>query len=218
MAAYDLEEQEQISEIKAFWEKYGKLITGLAVAAAVASVSWQGWQWYQRKQASEAAMLYAVVQRAAAEHNPQKVREAAGQILEKYNGTAYADLAALTSGKAQAEAGDLKNARAHLGWAAEHANDPALRDLARLRLAAVLLDDKAYDEALKQLSTAPSSEAFAPRFDDLRGDVLMAQNKPAEAKAAYKAAGDKLAASSQEGAAGLKELIQAKLESLGGAQ
>ncbi|NTV09917.1 MAG: tetratricopeptide repeat protein, partial [Zoogloea sp.] len=165
----------------------------------------------------EASALYVEVQRAAAEHNPQRAREAAGQIIEKYSGTVYADLAALVSAKVQAEGGDLKNARTQLGWAAEHGRDAALRDLARLRLAAVLLDDKAYDEALKQLAE-PSSEAFAARFDDLKGDVLMAQNKPADAKAAYKSAVGKLAASTDEGAAGLKELIQAKLESLGGAQ
>ncbi len=135
MAAYDLEEQEQISQIKAWWETYGNLVTGVALVAAVAAVGWQGWTWYQGKQSGEASVLYAAVQKAAAENKPQQVREAAGMLIEKYSGTAYADLGALLASRVQADAGDLKNARAQLGWAAEKANDPVLRELARLRLA-----------------------------------------------------------------------------------
>jgi predicted negative regulator of RcsB-dependent stress response len=126
MAAFDLEEQEQISQIKGWWEQFGTLVTGAAVAAALASVGWQGWQWYQGKQTAEASALYAVLQKAASEKNTQKSREAAGALIEKYNGTAYADMAALLSAKVQAEAGDLKNARVPLAWAATKASDPAL--------------------------------------------------------------------------------------------
>ena len=72
----------------------------------------------------------------------------------------------------------MKTAQAQLAWAAENAKDEP-RDLARLRLAAVLLDEKAYDEALKQLAAEPP--AFAARFDELKGDVLAAQGKKPEA-------------------------------------
>ena len=137
MAAFDLEEQEQISQIKGWWEQYGTLVTGLAVAVALASVGWQGWQWYQGKQSAEASALYGVLQKAASEKNAQKAREAAGTLLEKYNGTAYADMAALLSAKVQADAGDLKNARVPLAWAATKANDPALREIAQAKLDAV---------------------------------------------------------------------------------
>ena len=77
MAAFDLEEQEQISQIKGWWEQFGTLVTGAAVAAALASVGWQGWQWYQGKQSAEASALYGVLQKAASERNTQKAREAA---------------------------------------------------------------------------------------------------------------------------------------------
>ena len=184
MAAFDLEEQEQISQIKGWWEQYGKLVTTLAVVAALASVGWQGWNWHKGKQAAEASVLYDQLQSAAAERNAPKVREIAGSLLEKYSGTAYADLAALLSAKIQAEAGDLKNARVRLAWAAGNASDPALRDLARLRLASVMLDDKAYDEALAQLQAAPD-ESLTARFADLKGDILVAQGKKEDARAAY---------------------------------
>lgn len=217
MAAFDLEEQEQISQIKGWWEQYGKLVTTLAVAAALASVGWQGWNWYQGKQGAEASALYDVVQKAAAQRNAQKAREAAGLLIEKYSGTAYADMAALLSAKVQSEAGDLKNARVPLAWAAEKANDPALRGLARLRLATVMLDDKAYDEALAQVQTPPD-ESFAARYADLKGDILVAKGKPDEARAAYKAAVDALGSGTKIEAVTLREIAQAKLDAVGGAQ
>lgn len=213
MAVYDLEEQEQLSEIKAWWERYGRLVTTVAVAAALASVGWQAWQWHQRKQSLEAADLYATVQRAQGAKDAVKAREAAGQIIEKFGGSYYADLAALLSAQVQLEAGDAKNARAQLGWAAEKANDPALRELARLRLAAVLFDENALDEALAQLALQPS-EALRARYADLKGDILAAQGKNDEARAAYQAA----VAALTEDESPLQNLITLKLEALGGAQ
>ena len=217
MAAFDLEEQEQISQIKGWWEQYGTLVTGLAVAVALASVGWQGWQWYQGKQSAEASALYGVLQKAASEKNAQKAREAAGTLLEKYNGTAYADMAALLSAKVQADAGDLKNARVPLAWAATKANDPALRELARLRLATVLFDDKAYDEALAQLQ-APTDESLVARFADLKGDILLAQGKREEAKAAYKAVVADLEKATKGDSAARREIAPAQLDAVGGAQ
>ena len=217
MAAFDLEEQEQISQIKGWWEQFGTLVTGVAVAAAIASVGWQGWQWYQGKQSAEASALYGVLQKAASERNTQKARVAAGTLLEKYNGTAYADMAALLSAKVQAEAGDLKNARVPLAWAASNASDPALRELARLRLATVMFDDKAYDEALAQLQ-APTDESLVARFADLKGDILLAQGKREEARAAYKAVVTALETTTKSESAALREIAQAKLDAVGGAQ
>ncbi|MBK7848043.1 MAG: tetratricopeptide repeat protein [Zoogloea sp.] len=214
MAAFDLEEQEQISQIKGWWEQYGTVVTAVAVVAALASVGWQGWSWYRGKQGAEASALYGVVQQAAAERNAQKAREAAGTIIEKYSGTPYANLAALMSAKVQSDVGDLKNARVPLAWAAEKANDPALRSLARLRLASVLLDEKAYDEALAQVQ-APVDADMAARFADLKGDILVAKGKPEEARAAYKEAVDALAGATKSEASALREIAQAKLDAVG---
>lgn len=216
MAVYDLEEQEQLSELKAWWGQYGNLVTALAVIAAVASVGWQGWQWYQGKQAAEASALYAVVQQAVAKGDAVKAREAAGQIFEQHGGSAYADIAALLSAKAQVAAGDLKNAQAQLTRAVEHGHDPALRDLARLRLATVLLDQNQPAEALAQLSGEPAAD-FKARFADVRGDILAAQGKPDEARAAYQAAIDAIQPTDRE-LAPLRELGALKLEALGGAR
>ena len=220
MATYDLEEQEQISELKTWWKMYGNLVTAVLLAVSAGAVGWQAWSWYQRTQAAEASVIYAAVQKGAMERDPKRVREAAGELTEKYPGTAYAAMAALPSARMQIDAGDLKTARAQLQWVAEKARDRDLRDLGRLRLAHVLFDDKALDEALKLLADEPVP-AFAARFGELKGDILVAQGKHAEAKAAYQAALAKQdAAEKDAGSQGGREtqyrdLLQLKLDSLG---
>ncbi|MBL8438965.1 MAG: tetratricopeptide repeat protein [Zoogloeaceae bacterium] len=213
MAVYDLEEQEQLSELKAWWARWGTLITTAAVALALIAVGWQGWQWYQTKSSAEASVLYAGVQRAAAQGDATKARELAGQIFEQYGRTAYGDLAALVSGKAQFDAGDLKNAEAQLSWAVEHGRDPALRDLARMRLAVVLIDQGRAEAALQQLAAEPRP-AFKAGFADVRGDALAAQGKKTEARAAYQAAMDALDPNDPTDSA-LRQLIKMKHDVLG---
>lgn len=221
MAVYDLEEQEQISELKTWWRMYGNLVTAALLAVSAAVVGWQAWNWYQGKQTAEASGIYVAVQKGVMERDAKRVREAAGELTEKYPGTAYAAMAALTSARMQFDAGDLKTARAQLQWVAEKVRDKDLRDLGRLRLAHVLFDDQALDEALKLLAGEPVVPAFAARYDELRGDILVAQNKNAEARSAYQAALTKQdaidkAAGSQSGReTQYRVLLQMKLDSLG---
>lgn len=212
MAHYDLEEQEQIDTLKTWWKMYGNLVTGVVVAGSLAVIGWQGWNWYQRSQAAQASAIYGVLEQAVAARDAQKVKAAAGELAEKFGGTTYAALGALVAARQSFEAGDLKTARAQLTWAAENGEDE-IRDLARLRLASVLLDEKAYDEALKQLETAHAA-AFAARFLELKGDVLVAAGKKPEARAAYQAALDKGEVREGRGGAG-RELLRQKLDSLG---
>lgn len=223
MATYDLEEQEQIAQMKAWWQQYGTLLTGLVTAASIGIVGWQGWNWYQRSQAAQASQVYSVMQKAVLDNDAQRIKAASGELLEKYPGTAYAPLAALTAAKVTYAAGDVKTARLQLLWVVEHGKNE-LRDLARLRLASVLLDDQAYDEALKQLDGG-SSAGFVVRFQDTRGDILDAQGKTAEARAAYQAAlarldeaepGGKNTLQDRQANAAYRESLQLKLDALGG--
>jgi predicted negative regulator of RcsB-dependent stress response len=209
MAHYDLEEQEQIDSLKTWWKMYGNLVSGVVVAASLAVIGWQGWNWYQRNQAAQAAAVYSVLEQAVAARDAQRVKVAAGELTEKYGRTAYAALGALVSARQSFDAGDLKTARAQLAWVADNASDE-LRDIARLRLVSVLLDEKDFGEAMKQLD-APRAPAFEASFLELKGDVLAAEGKRPEARAAYKAALDK--GESRAGAG--RELLRQKLDSLG---
>ena len=210
MSTYDLEEQEKLAELKAFWKQYGNLIV-LAVAAAVAIFAgYRAWHWYQGSQSTQASAVYGELQKAVSANDGKKVRDLSGTLIEQYPRSVYALLGALISAKAHFAAGDLKTARAQLAWAVENARDPGVQAVARLRLANVLIDERAHDEALKVLAVK-LEPAFEPLFEDVRGDVLAAQGKPAEAKAAYRSALAKL----KPGDDAARELIQLKLDGLG---
>jgi predicted negative regulator of RcsB-dependent stress response len=224
MATYDLEEQEQLDEIKVWWKQYGNLVVSLLTAASIGVIAWQVWNWYQRNQTAQASMVYSVLQKSVLEKDSQRAKAASGELLEKFGGTAYAPLGALISAKAMFDAGDNKTAKVQLAWVVDHGKDE-LRDLARLRLATVLLDEKAYDEALKQLDGSVSA-GFATRFAESRGDVLNAQGKKSEARTAYQAALAKLDEADKTGKgknslqdkqanAPYREMLQQKLDSLG---
>ena len=223
MAAYDLEEQEQIAEIKAWWKQYGNRLVNVATAVALVVLAWQGWNWYQRNQAAQASVVYGALQKAVQEKDTQRIKAASGELLEKFGGSSYAALGALASAKAMVEAGDAQTAKAQLLWASENARDE-LRDVARLRAAAVLLDEKAYDQALAQLDRA-SSTAFDVRFLDMRGDILAAQGKKTDAASAYRTALTRMDESKSDGTgpgwqdeanAVFRQLIEQKVDALGG--
>jgi len=210
--AYDLEEQEQIETLKSWWKQYGNLITWLLIAALGAYAAWSGWNYYQRSQAAQAGQLYDEINRAVAAKDTARVLRGAADMREKFSRTAYAEMAALTAAKAAFDANDLNGAKAQLQWVVDSGRDEEYRALARIRLAGVLLDEKAYDEGLKVLS-ADVPVAFAGALADRRGDLLMAQNKVAEARAAYQEALQKSDAKSPG-----RQLIQLKLDAIGGAK
>ncbi len=218
MAVYDLEEQEQLDELKTWWKMHGGLVTTAVTIVAVALAAWQGWNWYQRDQSLQASVLYSGVEKAVVAKDAKQARQLAGEIIDKYPRTTYAALGALLSAKVQVEAGESKSAQAQLLWAADNARDDPMRDLARLRLAAILLDEKSYDEALKQLAVAPQP-AFAPRFGELKGDILLVQGKKADALTAYQSALTALEAIRKEDTApphgAYQELLKLKLEAAG---
>jgi predicted negative regulator of RcsB-dependent stress response len=210
MATYDLDEQERLDELKAWWKRWGNLLmVGLAVLIAAAA-GWRYWQNHNVAQSLEAAAVYEKLTQSLAANDTKVAREAGAMLIDQYKGTAYAPRAALLLAKLNVGAKDLKSAQTQLQWAVDNSKEPAVRDLARLRLAAVLFDQQQHDAALKTLS-ATHSDAFAFRFQDLRGDVLLAQGKPAEARAAYQAALGKMADDNP-----YRNIVELKLDALGG--
>ncbi len=213
MSAYDLEEQEQLAALKAWWKDNGSMVLTAVTVVLIVLAGWRGWDYYQRNQALQASILYDAVQKGAQANDLKLVRESSGAILEQYPRTTYAAMAALVSAKALFQGGDLKTAHAQLAWVVENAKDAALQDIARLRLATVMLDEKAYDNALKTLD-AKHGEAFDALYLATRGDVLVAQGKKEDARAAYKSALEKAAAT--DGA--LRASVQLRLDALGSAK
>ncbi|MDB5998909.1 MAG: hypothetical protein JWP52_608, partial [Rhizobacter sp.] len=206
-----IEEQEQIDQLKAFWQRYGNLITWVVIAALAAYAAWTGWNWWQRDQAIKASAMYSALDEAVRASDVDRATQVFSDLKERYPNTPFAEQAALQAAKLQADKGKLDAARASLAWASDNALETEYRTIARLRLAGLLLDEKKYDEALKQLDGA-TAEGFAALVNDRRGDVLLAQGKKDEAKAAYQKAW-----AAMDPAVDYRHLIEGKLTSLGAA-
>jgi predicted negative regulator of RcsB-dependent stress response len=207
--ALDLEEQEQLDAFKAWWKAHGNKVIAAVAVFVVGVAGFQFWSGYQQRQTREAGALFQTLVRELGAGDAKKIRAVAGELIDKYPRTPYALDAALIAAKANYEAGDLKSAKSQLQWVIEHAKDAPSQDLARLYLSGVLLDEKNYDEALKLLE-AKHDAAFESLYSDRKGDVLALQGKADAARAAYRAALDKLPKDSAA-----RPVIEIKLDALG---
>lgn len=208
--AYDHAEQEQLASLKSWWSQYGNLITWVLILALAAYAAWNGWNYYQRNQAAEAAHLYEELQQAAEAQDKEKVLRVASDVQERYTRTAYAQMSALAAAKMAFDSSDYQAAKTQLQWVIDHGRDDAYKAVAKVRLAGILLDEKAYEEGLKVLS-GDFPEQFAGVVEDRKGDILVAQNKLDEARAAYQSAIDKTDARNPG-----RQLMQIKLDAIGG--
>lgn len=205
----DLEEQEQLDELKHFWKQYGNPITWVLIVVLAGVASWNGWNYWQRTQAAQASVLFDEVERAIQSGEAARVERALTDIRDKFGRTTFAQQAQLLGARFLHENGKPEVARSALTWVADKASDDGYQAIARLRLAAVLLDTKQYDDALARLA-APFPAAFTALAADRRGDVLAAQGKSAEALAAYQAAYAGLDARSE-----YRRMVEVKLNALG---
>ncbi|MDN3923026.1 YfgM family protein [Roseateles violae] len=205
----DLEEQEQLDQLKAFWKQWGNLITWVLTLVLAAYAGWMGWNWWQRDQAAKAAAMYEELDRAVQAGDADRAGAVFGDLKERYARTGYAAQGALQTAKLQFDKGQADKARASLAWVTENGSEDEYRELARLRLAGLQLDAKQYDEAAKTLDGIKSAD-FAALVADRRGDLAMLQGKPEQARAEYQKA---LAA--MDKAVDYRRLIEAKLAALG---
>jgi predicted negative regulator of RcsB-dependent stress response len=209
MAVYDLEEQDQLDDLKAWWSHWGNTVATVLVIACLALAALQGWRWWTARKAEDAAVLFNAVSLAARANDVAKAKDATAQLTDKFAGNGYAPRAAFVVAKMQFDAGDTASARTQLQWVVDHADEQELKEIARYRLAELMLNDKQYDDALKMLD-AKHGEPFAGLYADLRGDAHSAAGRTAEARTAYQVALTKLDAKSQ-----YRSYVQVKLESLG---
>lgn len=212
MATYDLEEQEKLEELKAWWKQYGTLIVTSITLALIIIAAMRGWDAYQRSQSVEANAVYTRLIQATQADEASKVTELSTLMREDYTRTVYASLGAFVAAKYHVEQGEGAAARAELAWVVENGRDNQLKALARVRLAQVLLDTQAYDEALKLLE-GEHPGAFQAQFAETRGDIYALQGKNGEARSAYQAA----LAATPPGERTTRELLQFKLDNLGAA-
>jgi predicted negative regulator of RcsB-dependent stress response len=205
----DLEEQEQLDELKHFWKRYGNVISWVLIAVFGAVAAWNGYQYWQRSQAAQAAVMYDEVERVALAGDLPKLERVMSDMKERFGRTAYTEQAALLAARIYHEKGNLAASKAALAWVAAEASDEGYKAVAKLRLAGILLEAQSYDEALKQLSGDVPKD-FAALAADRRGDILAAQGKKDAAKEQYQTA-YKLFDERAE----YRRLVEVKLNALG---
>lgn len=205
----DLEEQEQLDQLKAFWKQYGNLISSALIVVFGTIAAYNGYQYWQRSKAAQASTMYDEVERAAQSGDVAKLDRAFSDMKDKFGNTSYAQQAGLLAAKQFQDKGNADSAKAALTWVAGNATDDSYKAIARLRLAAVLFETKAYDEALKQVDGSFPKE-FTGLVADRRGDILSAQGKKIEARAEYEKAYKTLDERTE-----YRRLVEVKLNSLG---
>lgn len=207
----DLQEQEQLDALKAFWKKQGNLITWTLILVLGGFAAWNGWNYWQREQALKAGAMFEELDRAAAAGDAEKTARVFSDMQQRFPKVPITQQGGLTAAKLQVDKGQGDAAKASLTWVAENGAEEEMRTIARLRLAAVLADAKQFDEALKVLDAAKSPE-FTALVADRRGDVWIAQGKTDEARAAWQAA-----YAAMDPKVEYRRLVDAKLTSIGAA-
>ena len=205
----DLEEQEQLDQLKHFWNQYGNLITGLLIVVLGAVAAWNGYHYWQRSQAAQSAAMFDEMSRSVAAGDMAMAQRTFSDMKERYASATYTQQAALALARRASDKGDNDTAKAALQWVVDKSGDEGYASIARLRLANMFLDAKDYAQSLVLLDGV-KDEAFAALVADRKGDIFAVQDKRSEAKAAYLQAYQKLEERSQ-----YRRVVQVKLNALG---
>jgi predicted negative regulator of RcsB-dependent stress response len=205
----DLEEQEQLDELKHFWKTYGNLITWILIAVLGTFAAWNTYQYWQRSRASQAAALYDEFERTAVAGDMARMERAWGDMKDRFGSTTYAQQAALLASKVWFDSDKPDAAKDALRWVIDKSDDEGYRAIARLRLATILIGQKAYDEAAKELAASVPKD-FEPLVADRKGDLASIQGKKADAISEYQKAVRLL-----DGKADYRRLVEVKLIALG---
>jgi len=184
MNEYETEEQ-QVEALKKWWKENGtSLIVGLFVGVSVLF----GWRYYMNQksvhsvQASD--MYMQVMQNVALKTIDDKTTDLNNQLINDYADTPYAALSSLALAKYEYEKGDVEAAVTQLELAKKHANDDITKQIANLRLAGLLIEQKKYEDALALLNTSHDA-AYDAQYEELKGDLFMAKGDIAQARIAY---------------------------------
>ena len=205
----DLEEQEQLDQLKHFWNTWGTLISSVLIVVFGSVAAWNGYQFWQNRQGTQASALFDAIETAVQAGDQPRIQQAFSDIQDKYATTVQAGQAALLIAKMQSDQGNADAAKAALEWVVEHTTDDGYKSLARLRLVSLLIEQKSYDEAVQRLS-----EKFPGEFEavaaDRKGDILMLQGKKQDAVVEYT-----LAYKSFSEGIEYRRLVEVKLNALG---
>ncbi len=185
--AEHITEEQQVEAIKKWWKENGKAVIAGLVIGFAALFGWRYWSEHREEQAQAASDLYAQTLAQLQQGKTEEGAMRAGKVAEQYQGTVYGPLARLALAKAAVQAGDTAGARKHLESAMNNAEPEALRHVARLRLARLLIADGELDAALALLDQAEPG-AFEALYRESKGDIYLARGERQRASELYRAA------------------------------
>ena len=201
------DDEAQAEQLKTWWkENWMALAAGLVIGLG-AIFGWEGWQNHQQRRAADASQMYETLKQALADDKLDVAKPIADKLVADFANTPYAAGAQLRLAAAEVKADDLEGAAKSLQWVREHADDAGLQQVAQLRSARVLWQQGKLDEALKALDGGAGE--FAPLFDELKGDIKLAQGDRSGARSAYEKA---FAATPEDQPS--RQLLQRKLDDL----
>ncbi|WP_456416157.1 YfgM family protein [Thiolapillus sp.] len=206
MSSYQTEE-EQVEAIKKWWKDNGKSVIGGVVLGLAVVGGGKGWLEYQRVQAENASANFEGFSQAAFSGDLETAEQRGKTLLDEYKGSAYAMFAAFELAQLHYQAGDKDKARVNLQWVLDNARQEAISQLAKIRLARLMLDMEAYDDAAR-LTANPAEDAYQGEFLSIQGEVKLAQGDWEAARAAF--------ARALEIGVSNPSLIRMKLMELGG--
>lgn len=209
MAHLDLHERERVNALKYFWRDYGKYVVGILVVVGIAYVSNVLWVLNSKKQAAEAAVIYAKFTNAIDAKKLTTVFELTNKLEHDFPKVEYAAYASLWAAKVAYTNQNLNLAIQYLKWIIINARDKGVVSLAKLRLADVYIDQKKFNVALDLLK-AKADPAFEPLYIAKRGDVYMANGDMNRARTVYKEA-----LQGSVGDQAITQMVQLKLDVLG---
>ncbi len=201
-------DDEQVERIKKWWSDNGTSVVAGLVIGIGGLMGWRYFVDYKANVAAEASAHFATMISAIESNKNDQAIDEAFKILDGYSSTAYADLARLSLAKVYVEAAEFDKAEQQLQALVDSRPDTALEMLTRKRLSAVLLQQGKLDQSLEALDVAFPKE-FAASFEELKGDILIAQGNTSGAREAYQRA--KLAQPS----AASPQFLQQKIDDLG---
>ncbi len=183
MVDVNLSEEEQVEALKKWWKENGKSVVAGIVIGLGGVFGWQYWSQHQQQVAEQASLQFEQLTDSVAAGSAAAVAQA-NALIAAYGDSAYARFAALDLAKVKFQQGDVAGAKEQLRWVVANADDQALQQIARLRLARLLLDEGGLDEALSLIAQAPTDD-FRGDFAELRGDIALKKGDRTAARQAY---------------------------------
>jgi predicted negative regulator of RcsB-dependent stress response len=180
-------EQEQIEQIKKWWKQYNGILTVIISLILLSISAYKYWGWHQEKISQQASNTYEQMMVAFSNQDNKSVRAYANELLSEYKNTVYADAARMTLAKLYISHNKYPEAHDQLEYVASYGKMPAFQQIAKIRLARLLIAEQTFDQALAELNEV-NDKAYIPLINEIKGDIYTAKGEYPKAMNAYRKA------------------------------